>query len=164
MKILITGANGFVGRNVLANLKLDNEYELFAYDIDTGDEKLRKWTKECDFVIHLAGVNRPKTEDEFAKGNTDFTSYLLDLLKENPVPVAMTSSIQAALDIHMELANLGRNNYYLITVNQIMFRFMFGECLTFLESGVGLIITVPLQLFAITLPEIRKSLFLIQTE
>ena len=51
MKILITGANGFVGRNVFANLKLDNEYELFAYDIDTGDEKLRKWTKECDFVI-----------------------------------------------------------------------------------------------------------------
>jgi len=107
MKILITGANGFVGRNVLANLKLDNEYELFAYDIDTGDEKLRKWAKECDFVIHLAGVNRPKTEDEFAKGNTDFTSYLLDLLKENPVPVAMTSSIQAALDNPYGISKLG---------------------------------------------------------
>ena len=107
MKILITGANGFVGRNVLANFSTHKDLELFPYDIETGDDLLRKWTKECDFVIHLAGVNRPKTEDEFAKGNTDFTGYLLSLLEGNPVPVAMTSSIQAVLDNPYGASKLG---------------------------------------------------------
>lgn len=100
MKVLVTGAKGFVGKNLIANLSLDENYEIFEYDIDTDPGLLDKYTKECEFVFHLAGVNRPKDEEEFMKGNFGFTSTLLDKLKENgnKAPVLITSSIQAALD------------------------------------------------------------------
>ena len=107
MKILVTGANGFVGRNVLANFRTHKDLEILPYDLDTGVEMLNRWAKECDFVVHLAGVNRPKTEDEFTKGNTDFTCQLLELLSDNPVPLAMTSSIQAALDNPYGISKFG---------------------------------------------------------
>ena len=98
MRILITGAKGFVGKNVVANLLTLKDVEVFQYDLDCTEEQLADWTGKCDFVIHLAGVNRPKDESEFRTGNTDFTAHLLSLLDRNPVPVAMTSSIQAVLD------------------------------------------------------------------
>ena len=95
MKVLVTGAKGFVGKNLIANLSLDENYEIFEYDIDTDPGLLDKYTKECEFVFHLAGVNRPKDEEEFMKGNFGFTSTLLDKLKENgnKAPVLITSSI-----------------------------------------------------------------------
>ena len=111
MKILITGANGFVGKNLTAqldniklgkarNYDLSNDLTIYKYDIDTPSEFLDVYTKDCDFVFHLAGVNRPKDEKEFMEGNFGFTSVLLDKLKENnnKAPVLITSSIQAALD------------------------------------------------------------------
>ena len=98
MRILITGAKGFVGKNVVANLLTLKDVEVFQYDLDCTEKQLGDWTGKCDFVIHLAGVNRPKDESEFRTGNTDFTAHLLLLLDRNPVPVAMTSSIQAVLD------------------------------------------------------------------
>ncbi|MDD6214512.1 MAG: capsular polysaccharide biosynthesis protein CapF [Firmicutes bacterium] len=111
MKILITGSGGFVGKNLVATLEnirddkdktfgIDQEIEIFEYDVDTAPEKLDTFTRECDFVFHLAGVNRPKDEKEFMEGNFGFTSLLLDKLKQNrnKAPVLITSSIQAALD------------------------------------------------------------------
>ncbi len=111
MNILITGAKGFVGRNLVETLKnikdgrdksfgIDFELGIFEYDIDTDETLLDKYAKECDFVFHLAGVNRPKDEKEFMEGNFGFTSVLLDLLKKhgNKAPILITSSIQAALD------------------------------------------------------------------
>ena len=111
MKILVTGAKGFVGKNLVAtlyNIKDGKdksfgdlgELEIFEYDIDTAPSLLDDYTKECDFVFHLAGVNRPKDEAEFMEGNFGFTSTLLENLKKhnNKAPVLITSSIQAALD------------------------------------------------------------------
>ncbi len=100
MKVLITGANGFVGKNLKCFLSLENNIEVFSYDIDSTLEELDEYTKKCDFVFHLAGVNRPKNDDEFMKGNFGFTSILLDNLKKNnnKCPIMISSSIQAELD------------------------------------------------------------------
>ncbi len=100
MKILVTGAEGFVGKNVCANFEREENFELLKFDIKTDKALLEEYCKECDFVVHLAGINRPKTEDEFAKGNSGFTDELLSLLKKhkNTSPVLITSSIQASLE------------------------------------------------------------------
>ena len=99
MKILVTGAKGFVGRNLCLALSQMPDVEVLRYDI--GDEaKLDGYAAECDFVMHLAGVNRPKDPAEFNTGNTLFTEDVLDKLaaRSNPPPVLLSSSIQAALD------------------------------------------------------------------
>ena len=111
MRILVTGAKGFVGKNLCATFKniaegkdksfgIDSNIEVFEFDIDTDVSLLDTYCKDCDFVFHLAGVNRPETEDEFMKGNFGFTSTLLDTLKKynNTCPVMISSSIQAELD------------------------------------------------------------------
>ncbi len=111
MNILVTGAKGFVGKNfvcALMNIKngkdrthpglnIENVYE---FDIDTDKKMLDGFCADADFVFHLAGVNRPETEDEFMKGNFGFTSELLETLKKhnNKAPVMISSSIQASLD------------------------------------------------------------------
>lgn len=100
MKILITGAKGFIGKNLIAEFKNRKYTDIFEYDLDSTDEDLEKYTKECDFVYHLAGVNRPKDDKEFLEGNFGFTTILLDRLKKhnNKSPVMLASSIQAELD------------------------------------------------------------------
>lgn len=100
MKILVTGARGFVGKNLVAELKNRDYKEIFEYDVDTDPALLREYAASCDFVFNLAGVNRPKNEEEFMKGNFGFVSTLLDALEEagNKAPILITSSIQAELD------------------------------------------------------------------
>ncbi len=100
MKILVTGAKGFVGKNLIAELKNREYKDIYEYDVDTEPSMLDGFTSDCDFVFHLAGVNRPKDESEFMTGNFSFTDTLLNKLKErgNKAPVLISSSIQAALD------------------------------------------------------------------
>ena len=112
MKILVTGAKGFVGQNLCAQLKNIAEgkakwyalpcdgLEIFEYDIDSNPAELDSYCKDCDFVFNLAGVNRPLDPKEFMEGNFGFASTLLDTLKKhgNNCPVMISSSIQAELD------------------------------------------------------------------
>lgn len=97
MKILVTGAKGFVGKNLIAELKNRDYKDIIEYTRETDESLLDEYTKDCDFVFHLAGVNRPKKEKEFMEGNYGFTSKLLTSLKKNKnkAPVLITSSIQA---------------------------------------------------------------------
>ena len=122
MKILVTGAKGFVGRNLCAelnnikegkarcygDLKIDAVYE---YDIDSKPEELDVWCADCDFVFNLAGVNRPKEQSEFMQGNFGFASTLLDSLKKhgNKCPVMLSSSQQASLTGRFGNSEYGRS-------------------------------------------------------
>lgn len=100
MKILVTGANGFVGKNLIAELKAQKQTDIYAYDIDTDPALLDTYCLDAEFVFHLAGVNRPQDPAEFMSGNFGFTSTLLDTLKKhhNTCPVMISSSTQAALN------------------------------------------------------------------
>jgi UDP-2-acetamido-2,6-beta-L-arabino-hexul-4-ose reductase len=111
MYILVTGAKGFIGRNLVAELNnikegkakgygLSPELTVFEYDMDTDISLLDGYCRDADFVFHLAGVNRPKEQGEFMEGNFGFTSTLLEALKRhgNNCPVMLASSIQAELD------------------------------------------------------------------
>lgn len=100
MKILVTGAKGFIGKNLIAELKNRNYKDIFEYDRESDHSLLEVFCKEADFVFHLAGVNRPKEQSEFMEGNFGFTSELLEILKKynNTCPIMISSSIQAELD------------------------------------------------------------------
>lgn len=100
MKILVTGANGFIGRNLIAELKNRGYKDVYSCGRETKPEELDAFCSKCEFVFHLAGINRPQIMDEFMEGNFGFTAFLLERLKKygNSAPITITSSIQAELD------------------------------------------------------------------
>ena len=119
MNILVTGAKGMVGRALCANLKNIRDGknrtrpnikidEIFEYDVDNSIEELNEFCQKADFVFNLAGINRPKTNDEFMQGNFGFGETLLNTLKKygNKAPVMLSSSIQATL-----IGRYGQSDY-----------------------------------------------------
>lgn len=121
MRVLITGAKGFVGRNLSENLKNLRDgknrtrniqvEEIYEYDIDSEEGLLQEYCKKADFVFHLAGVNRPENPEDFMKGNYGFSGVLLDMLKkcQNFCPVMLSSSIQASLTGRYQASAYGKS-------------------------------------------------------
>lgn len=122
MKVLVTGSNGFVGRNLVWNLREIMQgknqtrpelriTEIFGYDLGSSDEYLKNACEKCDFVFNLAGVNRPKDASEFMEGNYGFADKLLSELKKagNKCPVMLSSSVQATLEGRFEGSEYGKS-------------------------------------------------------
>ena len=122
MRILVTGAKGFVGKNLcwaLKNIQAGKDKThpalsieaVYEYDLDSTPEQLEHWCKDCDFVFNLAGVNRPQNQEEFMQGNFGFASTLLDTLKkhDNKCPVMLSSSQQASLTGRFGNSEYGRS-------------------------------------------------------
>ena len=100
MHILVTGSKGFIGKNLIEGLRNEEYYNIFEFDKYDSLDKLEEYTKKCDFVFHLAGVNRPKDNKEFIEGNYDFTLKLTKALERNnnKSPIVMPSSTQTSLE------------------------------------------------------------------
>ena len=122
MNILVTGANGFIGRNLVENLKNIRDgknrtrpelsiEEIYEYDVDNSEEDLNRFCSDCDFVYHFAGVNRPKDVGEFKTGNVDVLALVLEILKRqgNTCPVMLSSSIQATLEGRFSGSEYGKS-------------------------------------------------------
>lgn len=98
MKVLITGSNGFIGKNLKAHLNEIEDIEIITYDVEDTIDKIKDNLDEIDFIFHLAGVNRPQTPEEFYQGNSDLTKQIVDLIKDKNIPLVITSSIHAEKD------------------------------------------------------------------
>ena len=99
MKVLVTGSNGFIGKHMCLQLERQG-FTVFKFDLDNSEEDLKRFIDEADFIVHLAGINRPLTIQEFYDGNSNFTAKVVDFVKKSKknTPIIMSSSIQASLD------------------------------------------------------------------
>ena len=165
MKVLVTGAKGFVGKNLCAqlnNIKTGKAKcygdlvidEVFEYDLDSTSEQLDQWSRECNFVFNLAGVNRPQEPKEFMEGNFGFATVLLNTLKKykNNCPVMISSSIQATLAGRFGTSEYGKSKK---AGEELMFQYgedtgakvLYIVSRTSMVSGAVLITTQLLLLF-----------------
>ena len=127
MKVLVTGSNGFIGKNLISRLQEENNIEIVTFDIEDTFEKIKNNIKDIDFIFHLAGINRPQTKDEFYSGNSDLTKKIVDLIKGKKIPLLITSSIQAELNndygkskkIAEEYIKNNLNNYYIYRLHNV---------------------------------------------
>ena len=133
MNVLITGAAGALGRNLTENLKAIRDGknrtrptlqidEIYEYDINNTEADLDRFCSNCDYVVHAAGVNRPKDTSEFMEGNFGFTNTLLNKLKEkgNKAPILITSSVQATLTGRFGDSEYGRSK---LAGEELLFRY-----------------------------------------
>ena len=161
INILVTGAKGFVGKNLCASLKNIRDGkdrtrpnlhigEIYEYDIDTDPSLLAAYCSKVDFVFHLAGVNRPQNTEEFMQGNFGFASTLLDTLKkqDNTCPVMISSSIQATCIVTMAEARKRARNSFLLMAKKPAPRCLSTGSRTSSASGADQTITPRLPLFA----------------
>jgi len=100
MNVLVTGADGFIGKNLVERLNLQKDIKVYKFDKENSINELKESLKEIDFIFHLAGVNRPQNIDEFYTGNRDFTEDLIKIIEDNnfKIPILISSSIQAEKD------------------------------------------------------------------
>lgn len=98
MKVLITGSNGFIGKNLISHLNEIKDIEIITFDKDDSFDKIEQQIDSVNFIFHLAGINRPTDNKEFYAGNTDLTKQLIDVIKGKNIPFIITSSIQAVKD------------------------------------------------------------------
>ena len=166
MRILVTGAKGFVGKNLCVQLNNIKEGKdkthpelsvesVYEYDINSTLEELDTYCRDCDFVFNLAGVNRPQNQEEFMQGNFGFASTLLDTLKKhgNRCPVMLSSSQQASLTGRFGNSEYGRSKkageelFWIIARRRVR-QSRFTVSRICLASGVGPIIIVLLRLSA----------------
>ena len=98
--VLVTGSNGFIGKNLIQGLRRREDVEIMTFDIKNGLDDLAGHLKDADIIFHLAGVNRPERPEEFEAGNAQLTQTIVDILgkEKRNTPVVFSSSIQAALD------------------------------------------------------------------
>lgn len=127
MKVLVTGAKGFIGKNLVARLKYKEDVEVTEYDVNDRIEDLQNKINEFDFIFHLAGVNRPQNIEEFYQGNSDLTKRIVDLIKDKNIPLVITSSIQASKDndygkskkIAEDYIKENLSNYYIYRLHNV---------------------------------------------
>ncbi|MBO5120281.1 MAG: NAD-dependent epimerase/dehydratase family protein [Bacilli bacterium] len=127
MKVLITGSNGFIGKNLKTHLQEKDNIEIIDYDKEDTFDKIENAIDEIDFIFHLAGVNRPQTPEEFYEGNSDLTKKIVDLIKDKNIPLVVTSTIHADKDtdygkskkIAEEYIKDNLKNYYIYRLHNV---------------------------------------------
>ena len=159
MKVLITGANGFVGLNLVAHLGERADVEVLTYTRADSLESLPERVAQADFIFHLAGVNRPQDPREFRTGNADLTSALCDAVSGcgRQIPVLYTSSTQAELENPYGDSKRGAEEALLRCIPSTAFRFTCSAYPMCLVNGHGRITTRPLRLSVTTFPGICRS-------
>ena len=98
MRVLVTGSNGFIGKNLISHLQEIENIEIITYDKEDSFSKIEDNINNIDFIFHFAGINRPQSPEEFYQGNSDLTKKIVDLIKNKNIPLIITSSIQAVKD------------------------------------------------------------------